>query len=121
MSSSNLAQESRVPVRLVLVGVLAVVNGTKLKEAKAGGGAVTAHARGAALEGRRLGGGDCDGGGLLLSEGVGGRGGGGEGEEDGVVDGRRHFCWFLVFGVLEELVARVGNRLVGGEKNRSTA
>lgn len=92
------------PVRLVLVGVLAVVNGTELEEAKAVA-AVAAHARGAALEGRRLGGGgcggDCCGGGLLLlSEGVGGRGGGGEGEEDGVVDGRRHFCnvLFLVVG-----------------------
>lgn len=114
------------PVRLVLVGVLAVVNGTELEEAEAVA-AVAAHARGAALEGRRLGGGgggggDGGGGGglLLLSEGVGGRGGGGEGEEDGVVDGRRHFVYvvfLVVFWCGFGLVARVGNRRVGEQIN----
>lgn len=85
------------PVLLVLVGVLAVVDGAELEEAQAVA-AGAADAGGAALDGSGRGRGD--GRGLLLDlEWVGGGGGGGEREEDGVVDGRRHFddgVWCLV-------------------------
>jgi len=86
-----------VPVRLVLVRVLAVVDGAELQEAQAAGGAVlagiAADARGAALKGSRLG--DGVGGGRLGPERVRRRGGRGEGEEDGAVNGGRHigFWW----------------------------